>query len=72
MEEFTGEEASSNNQIFPEEPAQPAQVEPVASASIPSYAPDSHVPTADVRALYFVSPTQDLSMPHLSRSHLEA
>jgi sorting nexin-1/2 len=47
MEEFTGDEASTNNQIFPEQSAQPVEVEPIASSSIPSYSPDSHIPTAE-------------------------
>lgn len=47
MEEFTGDEASKSNQIFPEEPVATTSVEQVVAAPIPSYSPDSHVPSPD-------------------------
>lgn len=49
MEEFTGDEASQNNQIFPAETSASAQQDPAVAVPVPSYAPDSHVPTAEVR-----------------------
>lgn len=48
MEEFTGDEASKNNQIFPEDNSASVSHD-AAPVAVPSYAPDSHVPTADVR-----------------------
>lgn len=58
MEEFTGDEASQNNQIFPVEPVQPEHVEaapsyPEASGevAVSSYEPVSHVPAPEVRNL---------------------
>ena len=49
MEEFTGDEASQSNQIFPVETTPHTAVEAVAAPSNPSYAPDSHVPGSEVR-----------------------
>lgn len=51
MEEFTGDEASQNNQIFPEETSPVVPQHEAAAVPVPSYAPDSHVPTAAVRWL---------------------
>lgn len=56
MEEFTGDEASKNNQIFPEDNSSSVSQD-AAPVAVPSYAPDSHVPTADVRTrqiIYFM------------------
>lgn len=49
MEEFTGDEASQSNQIFVDEATSSNTASAGAAPSIPSYAPDSHVPGSEVR-----------------------